>query len=105
MPVSVTLTTLDRVLSDLSVSLLPDILIKLDVQGFEDRVIRGGQETFRKAKACILEIGVDRLYDKQATFKDLVLLLDGLGYRYVGNLNQVFAADGHVIYVDAVFSR
>ena len=57
------------------------------------------------ASACILEVNLDNLYDKQATFNDITLLLYDLGYRYAGNLDQVCANDGHVIYIDAVFVK
>ena len=40
----VQLTTLDKIIGSLSRPLVPDILIKLDVQGYEDRVIRGGKK-------------------------------------------------------------
>ncbi len=77
----------------------------MDVQGYEDRVIRGGIETFRKAKACITEINLDVLYDNQARFKDIFVLLDDLGYRYTGNCKQRYASDGHVIWLDALFIK
>ncbi len=98
-------TTLDTWAQSLDESLEDDILIKLDVQGFEDRVIKGGAETFAKAKACILEVGIDQLYEGQATFKDISMLLFSHGFKYIGNLSQRCAADGHVIYLDAVFSK
>jgi len=104
-PVAVKMTTLDKTVMNLSEPLIPNILIKLDVQGYEDRVIRGGLGVFRKAKACIIEICFDRLYEKQATFKDLLLLLYDLGYSYVGNLEQNYADNGHVIFIDAVFVK
>jgi len=103
--VPVKMTTLDQWIKTLPNPLTPDILIKLDVQGYEDRVIRGGQKIFGIAKACILEVSLDRLYEDQATFKDIALLLYGIGYRYAGNLNQSYADDGHVIYIDAVFVK
>jgi len=103
--VKVHLSTLDKVFGELPGSLATDVLIKLDVQGYEDRVIRGGIETFGKAKICILEVGLDHLYEKQADFGEIVALLYSYGYRYVGNLNQHCADDGHVIFIDAVFLR
>ena len=103
--ISVKLTTLDKAVANSVEYLVPDILVKLDVQGYEDRVIRGGTETLHKAKACILEVGLDELYERQATFKDILILLSDIGFRYVGNLEQTHASDGHVIYVDSVFSR
>ncbi len=103
--IKVKLTTLDKAIDPLSNELTSDILIKLDVQGYEDRVIRGGVETFDKAKACIVEVSLDQLYENQATFREIVLLLNKLRFRYVGNLSQIYANDGHVISIDAVFVR
>lgn len=96
-------STLDQEISSLLTPLSPDILIKLDVQGYEDRVIRGGMETFKQARACIVEISLDILYQEQADFKDIFWSLDQLGYRYAGNLDQVQGKDGHVRYFNAVF--
>jgi len=103
--IPVKLTTLDKWIKSLPNPPAPEILIKLDVQGYEDRVIRGGQETFSVAKACILEVCLDQLYEEQATFKDVLLLLDNLGYHYAGNLKQTYTDDGHVVYIDAVFVK
>jgi FkbM family methyltransferase len=82
-----------------------DILIKLDVQGYEASVIKGGIKTFGMAKACILEVNLDQLYEDQATFESISKLLNDLGYCYAGNLNQTYADDGRVIFIDAVFVR
>lgn len=98
-------TTLDNWIDSLSAPLSHDILVKLDVQGYEDRVIRGGQKILSIAKACIVEINLDRLYDEQPTFKDIFCLLSDLGYHFCGNLDQVYNDDGHVVFVDAVFVR
>ncbi|MFW5664538.1 MAG: FkbM family methyltransferase [Coleofasciculus sp.] len=98
-------STLDHKISSLPTPLAPDILIKLDVQGYEDRVIRGGIETFKQAIACIVEISLDILYQEQADFKDIFLWLDQLGYCYAGNLDQVQGKDGHVRYFNAVFIK
>jgi len=104
-PVRVKLTTLDNALSSVIRLMKPKVLVKLDVQGFEDRVIRGGSKTLSLAAACVLEISVDNLYYGQANFKEVILLLDHMGFYYAGNLEQVYASDGHVIYFDAVFVR
>tara|TARA_R110002096_G_scaffold133093_1_gene283859 strand:- start:152 stop:415 length:264 start_codon:yes stop_codon:yes gene_type:complete len=75
------------------------------VQGFEDRVIRGGRKVFSMAKAVILEVCLDSLYEQQAKFSDIVLLLDNYGFNYVGNKEQVYGNDGHVIFLDACFVK
>ena len=73
--------------------------------GYEDRVIAGGKRLFELAAACILEVSLDSLYEGQAEFMELLTMLDGLGFRYGGNLEQSYDQDGHCIYLDAVFRR
>ncbi|MEO0230929.1 MAG: FkbM family methyltransferase [candidate division WOR-3 bacterium] len=47
--ISVKMTKLDNWIKSVS-NLELEILVKLDVQGYEDRVIRGGKEVFKKLK-------------------------------------------------------
>ena len=103
--VLVKISKLDNAMRSLVDIAQRDILIKIDVQGYEDRVIRGGKETFNKAKAVLIEVNLDLLYHNQASFKDLLLMLYDLGYNYAGNLDQDFGADGHVTYFDAIFIK
>ena len=103
--IKVKMTTLDKAIDELDISLIPEVLIKLDVQGYENRVIKGGRETFKMAKACILEVCLDKLYEDQAEFKEITELLYDMGFKYAGNLNQTYAYDGHVIFIDAVFVK
>ncbi len=101
--VTIKLTTLDKVLGE--AALQPDVLIKVDTQGYEKQVIAGGVETFRRAAACIIEVNLFRLYEAQPSFAELVLLLDQLGFRYAGNLEQTYDRQGQVVYIDAVFVK
>jgi FkbM family methyltransferase len=103
--VPVPVDTLDYIMRDESIILPTEILIKMDVQGYEDRVIRGGQGIFSKAKVVILEVCLDHLYEHQASFKDIVMMLDDFGFNYAGNLEQNYDNDGHVIFLDAVFVK
>jgi len=95
--------TLDDVLRDNDLESL--VLIKMDVQDYEDRVIAGGRNIFAKIHACITEICLDILYQGQATFHDLSNYLSSLGYFYCGNIDQKYGDDGHCIYLDALFVR
>ena len=103
--IDVPLRRLDTALSATGVQLSPEVLIKVDVQGYEEHVINGGKEMFSRAKACVLELNVDPLYSGQANFDRIVLMLHDLGLNYAGNLEQNYDTDGHVIFLDAVFVR
>jgi FkbM family methyltransferase len=81
------------------------ILLKLDVQGVEDRVLRGGMQTLLDVDVCIVEVNIANLYDGQASFADLVNLLDAAGLSYYGNLEQIHDRKGAPVFVDTVFVR
>jgi FkbM family methyltransferase len=98
-------STLDHTIANFSFPLQDKILIKLDVQGYENLVIKGGIETLKKSTACIVEISLDQLYQDQAQFREIFEILDHLGYTYAGNLDQVLGKDGHVRYFNAVFIK
>lgn len=98
-----------RVLDDIAASLLPaiedDLLVKIDVQGFEDRVIAGGHKTLSRARACIIEVQTSILYEGQPTFDDIYRAMHALGLHFVGIMDQYCGPAGDVFYYDAVFVR
>lgn len=102
--IEVAVRRLDEIPEVSSGRLRGDVLVKIDVQGYEDRVICGGRATIGAAKACIVELNVAHLYDGQCGIYSLMGLFDELGFSYAGNLTQVCSpTDGRVVYVDAVF--
>lgn len=103
--VPVQLSTLDGVLEGLVDDMEPEVLLKLDVQGFEDRVLRGGVHVLSNCRALLLEVSLEPLYEQQASFHGLVALAHEFGFRYAGNLDQTYGDDGHVVFLDAVFVR
>ena len=83
----------------------PEVLVKIDVQGYEDRVLRGSREVTARALACLVEVNLRPLYDGQPSFDAIVRLLSELGHDYAGSLSQTYAEDGSVVYCDALFLR
>lgn len=65
------------------------VFIKVDVQGLEDKVIRGGERTFRAAKFVLIEMSSVAMYDGQPLFEEVHELLTGMGFRFAGIKNQV----------------
>ena len=101
---TVTVRRLDDYIDESTVD--GEILVKLDVQGCEDRVIMGGKCLLGRTKVVIVETSTAALYDGQPLFHDIFALLDQLGFRYNGALSQAFSAiDGSVLYADSVFIK
>lgn len=98
------LRTLDSFINEME--LRKNILIKIDVQGYEDRVIRGGHEMFSKASIIITEINYQELYKKQTNFHEVYTLLSSLGFYFMGNLDQVSSPiDGKILYSNSLFMK
>jgi FkbM family methyltransferase len=103
--IEVAITTLDSHFGGELATGLGRLLVKVDVQGFEDRVIAGGRNIFGTAGVAILEICVRPLYGGQPGFSEILRTFKELGLFYIGNLEQIHDAKGQPIYFDAVFAR
>lgn len=66
-----------------------EVLIKVDVQGLEDKVIQGGERIFRAAKYVLIEMSCVAMYDGQPLFEEVHELLASIGFRFAGIKNQV----------------
>lgn len=94
---------LDDVASELG--MVPGLLVKIDTQGYEAHVIRGGRETLRSAVACIVEVQVGDLYEGTSHFSDLYTELSQLGFLFNGTFDQRLGRDGEVLYFDGLFIK
>jgi len=104
-PILIHQTTLDNFVNSSSLSLEPEILIKIDTQGYDDRVIMGAKQTLSKAKICITEVIFDKEYYDQASFKKIFTLLDEIGFEFVGFKEQHRGKNGEILWGDAVFLK
>jgi FkbM family methyltransferase len=95
-----------RRLDSLRLDAEPELLVKIDVQGFEDKVIEGGRETLGRAAYVVIEVSFAPLYEGQPLFEDIYRLLAGMGFAYRGSLWQLpDPRDGRPLQADAVFVR
>ena len=96
-------TTLDSIMADKVIE--KDILVKIDVEGIEDRVIEGGKSLISNAKVCMIEVHLLPKRKNQATFKDIYMLMDSLGFEYCGNATQSMADNYTMSHIDALFKK
>ena len=82
------------------------LLIKIDVQGAEARVLRGGPSLLDRADAVIVEVGYVGLYEGQAAIEDIITVLADHGLRFMGFVDQgVRPSDSLPVYGDVLFVR
>lgn len=98
----ISIKRLDDIFSDLA--LTGKIMVKIDVQGFEDRVIKGGMNTLKKADLILIETSFEELYEGQLLFDGIYQLLANLGFIFKGNLTQAInRKDGKILYAESIF--
>jgi FkbM family methyltransferase len=89
-----------------SLTLKANVLIKVDVQGFESKIITGGENTFKKAHAVLIENSFTTLYENQPLFNEIYTKLVALGFEYKGALQEkVNPLNGEIISEDSLFLK
>ena len=102
-----TVRRLDDIVAEAGIDLTPDLLIKIDVQGYEAEVIEGGCETLRNARVLLIEFVFQEIYEGQRLFVPLMKQLCEMGFEYIGNLDShnLLVQRGLCTEVDAAFIR
>lgn len=60
-----------------------NILLKIDVQGFESAVLDGATETLEKSKAIMLEVSLLQMYEHETPYLEMLMRLRELGFHAV----------------------
>ncbi len=100
---TVPVETLDGIMGPME--LAEPILLKMDVQGYEDQVLAGGKGIASRAAVIIVEVSFETLYEGQPLFDDIYRAITGMGLVYKGNLEQAPDQNGRLLYADAIFLR
>jgi FkbM family methyltransferase len=91
-------------LDNLQLDIEEPFLVKIDVQGFEGKVIAGGLQTLKKAAVIIVETSFKPLYVEQSLFDDVYKVLLNAGFRYHGNFDQLLSPHtNEILQADAIF--
>ncbi len=104
-PINVNVKRLDDIIDEFDIE--ENVLVKIDVQGYEDKVVAGGYEFFMKIpKIVFVETSMIRLYENEPLFDDVYNVFCSLGYKFRGILNQLYRPlDGEILQADAVFIK
>lgn len=71
----------------------PVRLLKIDVQGFEDRVLRGAAETLGRTGAILIEVHFNRVYAGSCLVDDVCVALRARGFRLRRALGCLMSED------------
>lgn len=89
-----------------NIDLAGNLLVKIDVQGFERAVIRGGLHTIAQAKVLLIETSFVTLYEDQPLFNDIAGLVQTLGFKYIGRREQHWdEASCQLLFEDSIFVK
>lgn len=108
--------TAGEVIENISTELLDDflltrkltlpILLKIDVQGYENYVLDGARETLKNCDFIICEMSFRELYKGQMLFKEMYCLMKDLGFQFAGPMSELL--DPHtseVLQIDGLFIK
>lgn len=99
-PVIKTTTTLDTLLKDRSYE-----FIKIDTQGAEIPIMRGGEKIVKTAEVISLEIPFCGQYNLGAPdFKDHIAYMDSIGFE-VYDISEIHHFQNYLIQIDIFFVR
>ena len=83
-----------------------NILLKIDVQGYEHKVIMGSRNILNMVKVIIIETSFHELYEGQPLFAEIYELLNRLGFVYSGSWGELKSPlDGASLQQDSIFIR
>ena len=79
-------------------------LIKIDVQGFEDKVIKGGLKTIANATIVIIETSFQKIYKDQPLFGDIYEAMIKIGFEFKGfSETYIHSQNGQTLFTDSIF--
>jgi FkbM family methyltransferase len=102
--IQVPITTLDVEFG--SGALTGEILLKLDVQGFEAAVLRGGSDTLKSVRWILLETSFEPMYEGEMIFTELQELVAQSGFKFLRPVGWLSNPEtGQIVQMDALFVR
>jgi len=96
--------TLDSEISRLQLN-PNEIILKIDVQGFESKVLDGGSESIPEIPFCFIEISLVTLYEEEKIFLSLLQQLETLGHQVIDVFPGTRDSNGRLLQVDVLTSN
>ena len=102
--IEVPVSTLDDEMS--FVSFERPVLLKMDVQGYEPRVLEGATETLKRVDYVLLEASFRPLYEGEKTFMEIAEMMQDRGFAFLRPVDWLTdPGNGEILQMDALFER
>lgn len=103
---TVKLSRLDTLAKNYIKSETKSIFLKIDVQGLEKQVLEGATAILPLVKGIKLELSLVPLYEGQVLFKEMIDIIEKLGYELYG-IEPGFTAEktGRMLQMDGIFFK
>jgi len=96
---NISISTIDNQLEVLG--LRPqEIMLKLDVQGFEAEVLKGASQSLSKIPLCYLEVSITPLYEEEVSFLPILIELSKFGHEVIDVFRGIKANNGQLLQLD-----
>ena len=83
-----------------------NIFIKIDTQGFEEKILNGANNFLKKVKGLLVETSLVPLYEGQALFPQIFEMITKQGFELYGVQPAFINKEtGRMLQIDAVFFR
>lgn len=95
----IAISTIDKQLENIG---LPsrNIMLKLDVQGYEAEVLKGASKSLSEIPLCYLEVSITPLYEGEISFLPILNQLSHFGHEVIDVFRGIKAKDGQLLQLD-----
>jgi FkbM family methyltransferase len=102
---TVAVTTLDTYAAENGLSSFHDILLKVDTQGHDLKVLAGSRSVLSRSRAVIVELPFRNIYRSEGTYKEILAVMEAAGFAVYGISPISVGKDGALLEADAFFVR
>jgi FkbM family methyltransferase len=100
----VAVSTLDKTFE--RIDLPRPILLKIDVQGYEAKVLKGAANLLKGIDHAVIEASLKPMYEGETLFDGLADLMKAFGFRFKATVGQLpDPSSGEILQIDALFER
>lgn len=96
---NISFSTIDKQLEILGLQ-PQEIMLKLDVQGYEAEVLKGASRSLSMIPLCYLEVSITPLYEGEVSFLPILIELSKFGHEVIDVYRGIRAKNGQLLQLD-----